>query len=107
MLVLLMLALIAVQNWRQARAGRQWADTERRFRVAVEAARCGVWEWDLVRGEVVLSDYMAALLEVEPGQVLTTQALIERVHPAIARPWSRPWTRPWRTAPSTSPSPSR
>ena len=80
-LVMLMLALIAVQNWRQARAGRQWADTERRFRVAVEAARCGVWEWDLARGEVVLSDYMAALLEVEPGQVLTTQALIERVHP--------------------------
>lgn len=81
LLVMLMLALIAVQNWRQARAGRQWADTERRFRVAVEAARCGVWEWDLARGEVVLSDYMAALLEVEPGQVLTTQALIERVHP--------------------------
>jgi two-component system cell cycle sensor histidine kinase PleC len=81
LLVLLMLAVLAVQNWRQARAGRQWADTERRFRVAVEAARCGVWEWDLARGEVVLSDYMAAMLEVEPGQALTTQALIEKVHP--------------------------
>ncbi|MGH7028121.1 PAS domain-containing sensor histidine kinase [Brevundimonas sp.] len=81
LLVVLLLVLIAVQNWRQARAGRQWADTERRFRVAVEAARCGVWEWDLARGEMVLSDYMAALLEVEPGQTLTTQALIERVHP--------------------------
>ena len=81
LLVLLMLALLAVQNWRQARASRQWADTERRFRVAVEAARCGVWEWDLARGEVVLSDYMAAMLEAEPGQILTTQALIDRVHP--------------------------
>jgi len=81
LLVLLMLAVLAVQNWRQTRAGRQWADTERRFRVAVEAARCGVWEWDLARGEVVLSDYMAAMLEVEPGQALTTQALIEKVHP--------------------------
>jgi two-component system cell cycle sensor histidine kinase PleC len=81
LLVLLMLAVLAVQNWRQARAGRQWADTERRFRVAVEAARCGVWEWDLARGEVVLSDYMAAMLEVEPGQALTTQSLIGKVHP--------------------------
>ena len=81
LVVVLFLAIIALQNWRQARAGRRWADTERRFRVAVEAARCGVWEWDLARGEVVLSDYMALLLEVEPGAVLTTQALIERVHP--------------------------
>lgn len=81
LLVLLMLAVLAVQNWRQTRAGRHWADTERRFRVAVEAARCGVWEWDLARGEVVLSDYMAAMLEVEPGQALTTQTLIEKVHP--------------------------
>ena len=81
LLVLLMLAVLAVQNWRQTRAGRHWADTERRFRVAVEAARCGVWEWDLAGGEVVLSDYMAAMLEVEPGQALTTQALIEKVHP--------------------------
>ncbi|SJM65006.1 Two-component sensor histidine kinase PleC [Brevundimonas diminuta 3F5N] len=81
LLVVLMLAVIAVQNWRQMRASRRWADTERRFRVAVEAARCGVWEWDLAKGEATLSDYMAALLEVETGTVLTTQAMIERVHP--------------------------
>ncbi|MGO4688762.1 ATP-binding protein [Brevundimonas sp. 2YAF1] len=81
LLMVLFLVIVALQNWRQARTGRRWADTERRFRVAVEAARCGVWEWDLAGGEVVLSDYMAALLEVEAGTVLTTQALIERVHP--------------------------
>lgn len=81
LLVVLMLAVIAVQNWRQMRVGRRWADTERRFRVAVEAARCGVWEWDLTKGEAVLSDYMAALLDVDAGTVLTTQAMIERVHP--------------------------
>jgi len=82
LLVVLMLAVIAVQNSRQMRAGRRWAETERRFRVAVEAARCGIWEWDIGRGEMVLSDYMAALLEVEEGSRLTTQALIERVHPS-------------------------
>ena len=82
LLVVLMLAVIAVQNWRQMRVGRRWAETERRFRVAVEAARCGVWEWDIGRGEMVLSDYMAALLEVENGSRLTTQALMERIHPS-------------------------
>ena len=81
LMVVLMLAVIAVQNWRQMRTSRRWADTERRFRVAVEAARCGVWEWDLAKGEATLSDYMAALLEVETGTVLTTQAMVERVHP--------------------------
>ena len=82
LLVVLMLGVIAVQNSRQMRTGRRWAETERRFRVAVEAARCGIWEWDIDRGEMVLSDYMAALLEVEEGSRLTTQALIERVHPS-------------------------
>ncbi|KAK0349549.1 hypothetical protein LTR94_032654, partial [Friedmanniomyces endolithicus] len=82
LLVVLMLAVIAVQNWRQMRVGRRWAETERRFRVAVEAARCGVWEWDIGRGEMILSDYMAALLEVENGSRLTTQALMDRVHPS-------------------------
>ena len=81
LMVVLMLAVIAVQNWRQMRTSRRWADTERRFRVAVEAARCGVWEWDLAKGEATLSDYMAALLEVETGTVLTTQSMVERVHP--------------------------
>ncbi|WP_312220456.1 ATP-binding protein, partial [Brevundimonas sp.] len=81
LMVVLMLAVIAVQNWRQMRTSRRWADTERRFRVAVEAARCGVWEWDLAKGEATLSDYMAALLEVETGTILTTQAMVERVHP--------------------------
>ena len=82
LLVVLMLAVIAVQNWRQMRVGRRWVETERRFRVAVEAARCGVWEWDIGRGEMILSDYMAALLEVENGSRLTTQALMDRVHPS-------------------------
>ena len=44
------------------RAGRMQADTERRFMMAVEAARCGVWEWDLDQDRVDLSDQMASML---------------------------------------------
>ena len=44
------------------RAGRIQAATEKRFMMAVEAARCGVWEWDLDQDQVQLSDQMAAML---------------------------------------------
>lgn len=44
------------------RARRMQAATEQRFMMAVEAARCGVWEWDLDQDRVDLSDQMAAML---------------------------------------------
>src|SRR5579863_1301256 len=48
-------AVLAVLLMLQARqadaAARALADSEERFRLAVEAARCGIWEWDLVSGE--------------------------------------------------------
>ena len=55
--------------------------TEKRFRFAVEAARCGVWEWDLAKGEVSLSDYLAALLGFSRGGVTDAEDVIGRVHP--------------------------
>jgi len=44
------------------RARRIQVDSEHRFMMAVEAARCGVWQWDLDRDRVELSDQMAAML---------------------------------------------
>ena len=68
--------LLMVQN-RQARdAQRAYSDTEQRFRLAVEAARCGIWEWDLKADQVFMSDVTGAILGwggggvVEGGQVL-------------------------------------
>ncbi len=75
------IALTAAQQWRQTRARRSWAETEHRFQVAVEAARCGVWEWDLEAQEVTVSDYMAALLNLDGGGVLPAATVIEQVHP--------------------------
>ncbi|CAN5203895.1 cell cycle histidine kinase PleC [soil metagenome] len=77
----LVVALVLVQGWRQRRAGRDWADTEHRFQVAVEAARCGVWEWDLDAEDVVLSDYMATLLGLPEGGTTPASTVLERVHP--------------------------
>jgi len=75
------LALLLFQRWRRAKASRELASAEKRFRIAVEAARCGVWEWDLEGDEVTLSDYMAAMLGFPQGGVVDTAAVMERIHP--------------------------
>src|ERR1700679_4259562 len=37
--------LLVIQGMRADGDARALADSEERFRVAVEAARCGIWEW--------------------------------------------------------------
>ncbi|QIF81026.1 ATP-binding protein [Brevundimonas sp. 'scallop'] len=73
--------LFVLYGLRQTRQHRERVATEKRFRIAVEAARCGVWEWDLAKGEVSLSDYMAALLGFSRGGVTDAEDVIGRVHP--------------------------
>jgi two-component system cell cycle sensor histidine kinase PleC len=77
----LVLGLALMQRWRQSRASKAWAETEHRFRVAVEAARCGVWEWDTEAEEVIVSDYMAELLGLPEGGTVSSEAVMERIHP--------------------------
>ena len=75
------LLLFLYHRWSTARRSREWASSERRFRIAVEAARCGVWEWDRDGEEVTLSDYMATLLGFERGGVVPEEAVMGRIHP--------------------------
>lgn len=77
----LIIALMLLQQWLQNRTSRIWADTEQRFRVAVEAARCGVWQWDLSKDEVDLSDYMAQLLGMSGKGVVASATVMDRIHP--------------------------
>ena len=77
----LVLGLALLHRWRQFRASRAFAETEHRFQVAVEAARCGVWEWDLHEGEVTVSDFMAELLGLPAGGAVTTGDVMECIHP--------------------------
>jgi two-component system cell cycle sensor histidine kinase PleC len=43
-------------------AQRAFVDSERRFRLAVEAARCGIWEWDLDEDRLSMSEVTGAIL---------------------------------------------
>lgn len=74
-------ALVLVLDRRARRAARVWADTERRFHTAVEAARCGVWEWNLARDEILVSDVMAGMLGFSRGGALPTEEVMERINP--------------------------
>ena len=66
---------------RQQGITQVWAASEQRFRGAVEAARCGVWEWDTETDLVTVSDYMAQLMGLEQRGAVSSDELMARVHP--------------------------
>ena len=77
----LLLVLLGRVARRAEQHGRLLVDTERRFRSAVEAARCGVWEWDLVEDRVYVSDRLAVMLGCEEAGVVAGEELLEKVDP--------------------------
>ncbi|MET0545679.1 MAG: ATP-binding protein, partial [Caulobacterales bacterium] len=56
-------------------------ETERRFRIAVDAARCGVFDWMLDDDEVYLTELLAKLMGAEAGGKFTGVHFLELVHP--------------------------
>ncbi|WP_374513732.1 PAS domain-containing sensor histidine kinase [Brevundimonas sp.] len=75
------LVVVYLMEQRQLGISREWAASERRFRGAVEAARCGVWDWDVDAGVVTVSDYMAGLMGLDRGGPVAVDQFLERVHP--------------------------
>jgi two-component system, cell cycle sensor histidine kinase PleC len=75
---LLMGVLLARQIRRAREAQHDRAIFEQRFQTAVEAARCGIWEWDLASDQIFMSDVTAALFGWKGGLV-EGQAVLERV----------------------------
>ena len=73
--------LMVVQGLRADGAHRALAESEERFRLAVEAARCGIWEWDLAAGELYMSDITGVMLGWGGGGVAPTAQVLERVAP--------------------------
>jgi len=51
--------LVQGQSERFATARVQMRDAERRLRVAIEGARCGVWDWDITNDRVYLTQRLA------------------------------------------------
>jgi two-component system cell cycle sensor histidine kinase PleC len=73
--------LLVLQGVRFDGAARALAESEQRFRLAVEAAKCGIWEWDLAAGELYMSDITGVMLGWGGGGVTPTDDAIERVAP--------------------------
>ncbi|MEO8113662.1 MAG: ATP-binding protein, partial [Phenylobacterium sp.] len=72
--------LLVLETRRVERAHAAFNETEQRFRLAVEAARCGIWEWDLTNDRIFMSDVTAALFSWRGG-VVDGQQVLDRVSP--------------------------
>jgi two-component system cell cycle sensor histidine kinase PleC len=77
----ILFVLLIMQGLRADAAASALAESEERFRLAVEAARCGIWEWDLISGEVFMSDITGVMLGWGGGGVAPTEQVLERVAP--------------------------
>ncbi|WP_308238123.1 ATP-binding protein [Phenylobacterium sp. J367] len=75
------LGLLLLFEWRRVeQAHAAYTDSEHRFRLAVEAARCGIWEWDLTTDKIFMSDVTGALFGWRGG-VVDGQQVLDRVSP--------------------------
>jgi two-component system cell cycle sensor histidine kinase PleC len=82
LLVGIALALLFLVQSRKAQAAeRALLESERRFRLAVEAARCGIWEWDLDADRLVMSDITGAILGWGGAGAVSGGAFLARVAP--------------------------
>jgi PAS domain S-box-containing protein len=52
-----------------------------RLRLALESARIGTWEWDLVRDELIWNERNYEIFGVEPGTRITSAIFFAQVHP--------------------------
>ena len=76
------LALLLFSQSRRAEAAQKaFVESEQRFRMAVEAARCGIWEWDLESDQVFMSDVTGVIFGWGGGGVVTGQEVLDRIAP--------------------------
>uniref|UniRef100_B8HRN3 histidine kinase n=1 Tax=Cyanothece sp. (strain PCC 7425 / ATCC 29141) TaxID=395961 RepID=B8HRN3_CYAP4 len=57
-------------------------ESEERFRLAVEAARMGTWDWNILTNEVIWSESMEGLMGMAPGSFdRRMETVVEMIHP--------------------------
>ena len=77
-----LLGLLLLHQSRKMEGAQQAVmDSERRFRLAVEAARCGIWEWDLTTDQMFMSDATGAIFGWGGGGIMAGQDVLDRVSP--------------------------
>jgi two-component system cell cycle sensor histidine kinase PleC len=83
-----LMMLMLAQTRRAAHAAALRNESERKFRMAVEAARCGIWEWRLRDEQVLLSDMTGVMMGWGGGGLVSTDEFIARIaqeHQATVR----------------------
>lgn len=76
------LATMLIRQSLDAQAAQNaYAASEERFRLAVEAARCGIWEWDLKEDKVFMSDVTGMILGWGGGGVASGEEVLSRIAP--------------------------
>jgi two-component system cell cycle sensor histidine kinase PleC len=73
--------LLLSQIGKAESAQKAHAETEKRFKLAVEAARCGIWEWDLEADRMFMSEVTGAILGWGGGGMALGGEIIERIAP--------------------------
>jgi PAS domain S-box-containing protein len=76
-----LIAWLIVQRSRRKRVERSLRESEERMSLAAEAANLGMWHWDLVSGEIWMTDRGRALVGIGPETRLDNRTLTSRVHP--------------------------
>ena len=82
---LLIGALFGLLLFFQARKNRddarQFQASEQRYRLAVESARCGIFDWDLDQNLIYMSDVTGVMLGWGGGGVASTAEVLDRITP--------------------------
>ncbi|MEI9904120.1 MAG: PAS domain-containing sensor histidine kinase, partial [Asticcacaulis sp.] len=73
--------LLMIQARRSRDDAQQFQANEQRYRLAVEAARCGIWDWDLEQDLIYMSDVTGVMMGWGGGGVATTSEFVLRVAP--------------------------
>jgi PAS domain S-box-containing protein len=64
------------------RTGQALRDSEERFRLATQAGKIGIWDWDVAADEISWSESLYGIHGIEPGQVAPTiDGYLSLIHP--------------------------
>jgi two-component system cell cycle sensor histidine kinase PleC len=74
-----LVVLLVRQGLHAQAAQNAFAASEERFRLAVEAAGCGIWEWDLRENKVFMSDVTGLILGWGGGGVASAEQVLAKI----------------------------
>ncbi len=81
-----LMVLLVRQGLRTLAAQNAFAASEERFRLAVEASGCGIWEWDVLENKVFMSDVTGVILGWDGGGVASEQEVMAKIDEAHREP---------------------